>query len=152
MMIIGISLWFQRDGELEELGEFSIFPFRQLLLGMFYLTLKKNVNLVWLTNFVGEQYCKYDSEALSWISIPTDFNRAIWKNTNSLSEYVLSGWSIIFWFMKSSNGYFLTLRWHSCQYGTTWRLLLLSSIGINSLLGQLLSFRHNIAIKQKYKN
>ncbi|PXX31557.1 TonB-dependent receptor [Arenibacter sp. ARW7G5Y1] len=104
---------FQRDGELQELGDTHISFSPDIIVGnVLTYQPKENVQLSLLTKFVGEQYMgNIDSEGSKLDSYSqTDFNVQYEINTNGfVKSIVLSGLvNNIFDSLYVSNGYFYT--------------------------------------------
>ncbi|MCM4163875.1 MULTISPECIES: TonB-dependent receptor [unclassified Arenibacter] len=104
---------FQRDGELQELGDTHISFSPDIIIGnVFTYQPKENVLFSLLTKFVGEQYMgNIDSEGSKLDAYSqTDFNVQYEINTNSfIKSIVLSGLvNNIFDSLYESNGYFYT--------------------------------------------
>lgn len=104
---------FQRDGELQELGDTHISFSPDIIVGnVFTYQPKENIQFSLLTKFVGEQYMgNIDSEGSKLDAYSqTDFNVQYEINTNSfVKSIVLSGLvNNIFDSLYVSNGYFYT--------------------------------------------
>jgi iron complex outermembrane receptor protein len=104
---------FQRDGELQELGDTHISFSPDIIVGnVFTYQPKENVQFSLLTKFVGEQYMgNIDSEGSKLDSYSqTDFNVQYEINTNNfIKSIVLSGLvNNIFDSLYESNGFFYT--------------------------------------------
>jgi len=139
---------FQRDGDLEELGDTHISFSPAIIVGnVFTYQPKENVQFSLLTKFVGEQYMgNIDSEGSKLDSYSqTDFNVQYEINTNSfIKSIVLSGLvNNIFDSLYVSNGYFYTF---DDDYSVPDTVTTIEGAGyypqsgINFLLGATISF------------
>ena len=139
---------FQRDGELEELGDTHIsFSPDFIVSNVLTYQPKENVQFSLLTKFVGEQYMgNIDSEYSKLDSYSqTDFNVQYEINTNSfIKSIVLSGLvNNIFDSLYESNGYFYT---YDDDYSVPGTITTIEGTGyypqagINFLLGATISF------------
>tara|TARA_R110000868_G_scaffold185684_1_gene427688 strand:- start:22622 stop:24793 length:2172 start_codon:yes stop_codon:yes gene_type:complete len=139
---------FQRDGELEELGDTHISFSPDFIVGnVLTYQPKENVQFSLLTKFVGEQYMgNIDSEYSKLDSYSqTDFNVQYEIKTNSfIKSIVLSGLvNNIFDSLYESNGYFYT---YDDDYSVPGIITTIEGTGyypqagINFLLGATISF------------
>lgn len=139
---------FQRDGDLEELGDTHISFSPAIIVGnVFTYQPKENVQFSLLTKLVGEQYMgNIDSEGSKLDSYSqTDFNVQYEINTNSfIKSIVLSGLvNNIFDSLYVSNGYFYTF---DDDYSVPDTVTTIEGAGyypqsgINFLLGATISF------------
>ena len=139
---------FQRDGELEELGDTHISFSPDFIVGnVLTYQPKENVQFSLLTKFVGEQYMgnidSKDSKLDSYSQ--TDFNVQYEINTNSfIKSIVLSGLvNNIFDSLYESNGYFYT---YDDDYSVPGTITTIEGTGyypqagINFLLGATIGF------------
>ncbi|MDL5511021.1 TonB-dependent receptor [Arenibacter sp. M-2] len=139
---------FQRDGELQELGDTHISFSPDIIVGnVLTYQPKENVQLSLLTKFVGEQYMgNIDSEGSKLDSYSqTDFNVQYEINTNGfVKSIVLSGLvNNIFDSLYVSNGYFYTFDDDYTVPGTVTTYEgagYYPQAGINFLLGASISF------------
>ena len=139
---------FQRDGELQELGDTHISFSPDIIVGnVLTYQPKENVQFSLLTKFVGEQYMgNIDSEGSKLDSYSqTDFNVQYEINTNGfVKSIVLSGLvNNIFDAVYVSNGYFYTFDDDYSVPGTVTTYEgagYYPQAGINFLLGASISF------------
>jgi iron complex outermembrane receptor protein len=139
---------FQRDGELEELGDTHISFSPDIIVGnVLTYQPKENLQLSLLTKFVGEQYMgNIDSEGSKLDSYSqTDFNVQYAIDTNGfIKSIVLSGLvNNIFDSLYESNGFFYTFDDDYSVPGTVTTYEgagYYPQAGINFLLGATISF------------